>query len=506
MAISRSKYVAITSGVGGAAAVNSRELIARLFTDNAKTPASTALEFSTLADVGEFYGTLSKEYQAASIYFGFVNKYQRAPGKISFAAYNAQGEAPFIFGTVAPASMAQFKAVTNGGFTLNMGGVSYEITGLNFAASTDYASIATAIQAKVQANAAGGALWTAATVSFSAEDTAFVLKGGTVGQAVVLAPTAPTTADVTDISGMLGWNTASSPVISQGSAAMSLTDALTNSADISNNFGSFSFILSTELTAEQVLEVAKWTQAQNLDYMYVQRVTPDDYATLQPQVASYTGVSLEYDAVTDNSYSFILPMAIMASTDFERVNGTVSYMYTQAAGVNVAVTTNTLSNTLDAARVNYYGATQQAGQLVAFYQPGMLQGEVADQGVYANEMWLKDAMTVQFLNQLIATPKWAANKAGIAVGTALAQDVIERAKRNGTISSGKELTAVQKAYITTITGDENAWREVYLNGCYFSASIVTQVQNGQQIYVFKYLLVYSKGDAVRKVDGTHTLI
>lgn len=504
MAISRSKYVAITSGVGGAAAVNNRELIARLFTDNAKTPANTALEFSTLADVAEFYGTESKEYQSASVYFGFVNKSQRAPGKISFFAYNANGSAPFIFGTVAPASLAQFKAVTNGGFTLNMGGVSYEVTGLDFSAVTDYAGVASAIQEKVQANVAGGELWTDATVSFVAEDTAFVLKSGTVGQSTILAATAP--AAGTDISGLLGWNTASAPVISQGASASTLTEILTNSADISNNYGSFSFILTDELTAEQIVEVAKWTQAQNLDYMYCQRVTPEDYATVQPQVATYTGVSLEYDAVTDNSFSFVLPMAILASTDFERVNGTVSYMYTQAAGVNVAVTTNTLSNTLDSMRINYYGATQQAGQLVAFYQPGMLQGEVADQGVFANEMWLKDAMTVQFLNQLIATPKWAANKAGIAVGTALAQDVIERAKRNGAISSGKELTAVQKAYITTITGNENAWREVYLNGCYFSGSIVTQVQNGQQIFVFKYLLVYSKGDAVRKVDGTHTLI
>lgn len=502
MAISQSKYVIITSGVGGAAAVTARELIARLITDSAKTPVNVALEFSTLADVSAFYGAQSKEYKAASVYFGFVNKYQRTPRKISFARFAPEGSAPFIYAAQKASSMANFKAVSNGGLTLNMGGAAFEVTGLNFSSATDYASIASALQTAIRANEAGGNLWTQATVAFNASDGSFSLTGGEIGENVVLAASAP--AAGTDISGLLGWDVSSAPVLSNGSAPQTAVETLDALADISNNFGSFAFL--TELSNTQIVDIAQWTQAQNVKYMFVQRVTPESYAQLQPQVESFSGVSLEYDAITDNSFSFMIPMAIMASTDYERVNGSVGYMYTQVPGVPVSVADTALSNTLDAARVNYYGATQQAGQLVAFYQPGFLQGEILDQGVYANEVWLKDAMAVQFLNQLIASPKWPANKQGVAVGTALAQDVIERAKRNGVISAGKELTAVQKAYITTITGQENAWREVYLNGCFFQASIIAETQNGQQIFVFKYLLVYSKGDQVRKVDGTHTLI
>lgn len=502
MAISQSKYVIITSGVGGAAAVTARELIARLITDSAKTPVNVALEFSTLADVGAFYGTESKEYKAASVYFGFVNKYQRAPRKISFARFAPEGSAPFIYATQKAAPMANFKAVTNGAMTLNMGGAAFTLTGLNFSAAADYATIASTLQTAVRANEAGGNLWTQAAVAFNASDGTFSLTGGESGENVVLAAAAP--ASGTDVSGLLGWNTAAAPILSNGSEAQTAVETLDALSDISNNFGSFAFL--TELTNTQIEDIAQWTQAQNVKYMFVQRVTPDNYTQLQPQVESFSGVSLEYDAITDNSFSFVIPMAIMASTDYERVNGSVGYMYTQVPGVPVNVADTELSNKLDEARVNYYGATQQAGQLVAFYQPGFLQGEILDQGVFANEVWLKDAMTVQFLNQLIASPKWPANNQGVAIGTALAQDVIERAKRNGTISAGKELTAVQKAYITTITGNENAWREVYLNGAYFTASIVSETQNGQQIFVFKYLLVYSKGDQVRKVDGTHTLI
>lgn len=502
MAINQSKYVVITSGVGGASAVNRRELIARLFTSSAKVPANTALEFSAASDVGSFFGTQSPEYQAASNYFGFVNKYQRAPRKISFYRFAPEGTAPFIYATEAPATIAQLQAVTDGGMIINMGGISYSLSAVDLSTASDYASVAALLQTAIRANTAGGVLWTEATVAFNPQDTAFVLTGGETGQSVILAASAP--ASGTDLSSLLKWNTASAPLLSQGSNSQTLTDMLNETADLSNNFGSFSFL--SVLTNEQITEVAQWTQTQNIRYMFCQRVTPEDYAVVQPLVSTYDGVSLEYDAITDNSYSFIIPMAIMASTDYERVNGTVAYMYTQFAGMPVSVDTTSLSDTLDGLRINYYGATQQAGQLVAFYQPGMLQGSVADQGVYANEIWLKDAMTATFLNQLIATSKWPANSTGVAIGTALAQDVIETAKLNGTISAGKELTAVQKAYITQITGNDNAWREVYLNGCYFTAEIVQETQNGQNIFVFKYLLVYSKGDAVRKVDGTHTLI
>lgn len=502
MAISQSKYVMITSGVGGAAAVNARELIARYFTNSAKVPVNAALEFSTLSDVGVFFGTESQEYQVAVNYFGFVNKYLRSPRKISFYRLALNGTAPFLYATEAPATIAQLKTITDGGMIINMGGVSYSLSSIDLSSAADYAAVATAIQTAIRANTAGGALWTDATVTFSPLDSAFILTGGEVGSSAIVAATAPTAG--TDLSAALKWNIASAPLLSQGSPAQTLTDTLNQSADVSNNFGSFSFLSS--LNNEQVVEVSQWTQTQNIRYMFIQRVTPEDYATLQPLVSSFDGVSLEYDAITDNSYNFVIPAAILASTDFERVNGTVSYMYTQFSGMPVGVDTTSLSDTLDNLRINYYGATQQAGQLVAFYQPGMLQGSVADQGVYANEMWLKDAMTTTFLNQLIATNKWPANKQGVAIGTALAQDVIETARLNGTISPGKELTAVQKAYISQITGNEDAWREVYFNGCYFTAEIVQETQNGQNIFVFKYLLVYSKGDAVRKVDGTHALI
>jgi len=53
MAIKFTKYINITSGVGGTALVANRELIARVFTDNVLSPRNI-LEFTNASDVGTY--------------------------------------------------------------------------------------------------------------------------------------------------------------------------------------------------------------------------------------------------------------------------------------------------------------------------------------------------------------------------------------------------------------------------------------------------------------------
>ncbi len=88
MAISFTKYVDITSGVGGSAGVRQRDLIGRIFTTNVALAVGTIAEFTTLADVGTFFGTTSEEYLRASFYFGWVSKNISSPTKISFARWD----------------------------------------------------------------------------------------------------------------------------------------------------------------------------------------------------------------------------------------------------------------------------------------------------------------------------------------------------------------------------------------------------------------------------------
>lgn len=185
-----------------------------------------------------------------------------------------------------------------------------------------------------------------------------------------------------DISGLLGWNQASMPVLSHGAAAETVTAALDRIADLSNNFGSFAFL--DDMTAEQIAEAAAWTDLQNVQYLYSVNVTPDNYLQIKSAVSGKDGVALTYDIHA--GMAEFMPMALMASTDYNRVNGVINYMYQQFGDETPSVTDTLLSDTLDTVAVNYLGQTQQAGRQITFYQRGFLQGDIADMGVYANEI------------------------------------------------------------------------------------------------------------------------
>ena len=501
--ISQSQYVDITSGVGGQAQASAREHILRVFTSASQMPSGTVLEFTSANAVGEYFGFNSREYALAQTYFSFVSAQQQSPSKISFCADTSAGKAPFLRATAAPGQLSAFQAVTDGSFTLSLGGLSGTVSGLDFSSAAAYADIASAVQTALRAAQSSSPMWQNMTFEFDAESGGFVLTGGAAEAGAIVPLTAGESG--TDISGMLGLNEAASPVVSQGVAATSYGQMLSDSLNLSNNYGTFAFL--TQPDNDGIVEIAQWTQTQNLlGGMYLQPVSKEQYSTIQPLVADYTGTALIADAFTPYSDAWLVPACVAAATNFNRVNGTQNYMYKQLSGVEPSVTTDADYEAMTAVRVNFYGSTQQAGTPIAFFQPGSLQGEVEDMGVYMNELWLKDAAAVEFLNYQLSVPKWPANASGKAVGDGLLQGVIERAKNNGTISQGKELTSTKKAYITSLTGEEDAWRSVYSEGYYLSSQIVPVTTGGNTVYEYQYTLVYSKGDSVRKVTGTHTLI
>src|SRR5690606_25348653 len=139
--------------------------------------------------------------------------------------------------------------------------------------------------------------------------------------------------------------------------------------------------------------------------------------------------------------------------------------------------TNQLSNELDAARINYYGVTQTAGQFIAFYQRGVLGGganDPVDQNTYANEMWFKDAARANILSLLLGLERISANAQGRGQILGILQEVIDRALFNGVISVEKPLTTQQKLYIGQITGDELAWYQVQNAGYWADAQMVSE--------------------------------
>lgn len=503
MAISITRYVNITSGIGAGANVPNRLLIGRLFTTNPLIAPGTETTFTSdqLPQIGTLFGTGSQEYLRAVFYIDWISKNITRAQAISFARWVDADTAPYIYGAVKPQSLSSYTSITNGSFGLTIGGVVNTFTGLDFSSALSLADVAAVLEAAIQT--AVGVQWTAATVTFNATRGSFDFVGG---DAVAATISVQEGVIGTPIANLIGWLTGA--ILGNGTLTESITTTLTNSYNLSNNFGSFLFMPS--LTLNQIIEAAAWVNGADILFrvMYTVPVSLANAATYAAALVNYGGVGLTISE-TAGEYPEQVPMMILAATDYTAADSVQNYEFQQFA-LTPSVSDDNTANSLDTIRVNYYGVTQQAGQLVAFYQQGVLQGlptSPADMNVYANEIWLKDAADVAILSLLLVLPKISANIQGQSQITSVLQTVVGLGLNNGTISVGKTLTTAQILYITEITQDSNAWYQVQNLGYWLNVVITPFVAlSGATQYQANYTLVYSKNDDIRKVNGTHVLI
>lgn len=505
MPISLQRYVDIISGVGAANNVGTRQLIGRLFDDNALIPSNAQVTFNTAAEVLSYFGT-GEEYNRAIQYFGWVSKNITSPQALSFARWNSVACAPVIFGAKGSQLVASWTSITAGAFHLTMGTHTFSLTGINFSAAASLTDVATTLTTAIQTQGmTGGTLWTAATVVWNSTTQQFNLTGGATGAAVisVAAGSSPN-----DIAGQLGWLSAST-IIGAGAAIQTLTACLTQSAAANNNFGSFAFVGGSAFSLAQVEEIATWNRAQNVQFMYCLPVTAANASAWQAGAGAIGGTAPTLDPQISGQYHSMLPMMVLAATNYAAANSTQNYMFQVFPGITASVTDDADANTYDALSINYYGNTQTAGQIINFYQRGVMWGastDPLDQNTYANEIWLKDALGAALMTLLLALGKVSANTAGRAQILNIMQGVVDQALFNGTISVGKILTPVQQLYIIQITDDPNAWKQVQNIGYWLGIDFVPTVVNGQNEFIAEYTLLYSKDDVIRQITGSDILI
>lgn len=496
MAIKITRYVDIISSVSGASSVAQRKLDHRRFTSDPRVPIGSILELGS-GDADDFFGSTSDEAVFARQYFGYVSPAPAsAPRALQFAAYAPAGRVPAVY-SAAPATLAELTSISAGSLTITLGANTNTITAINLSAALSFADVATALQTAVRTGT--GAQFTAATVTYDVGRAQFVISGGVI-------EAAPVSVGVTPLSGLLGLNDPQA-ILSPGVAAQNPLDAFQAAEEASDSFGSASF--GESITDVEAKAVAQYVAGENVKYQFYVSVTPSTYTATVAALSGIQSTGIVLNG-TAGEYKEAIPAAIMAATDYDRRNATVNYMYRQVGGFTADVTTDALANIYDAARVNYYGQTASAGQNISFFQRGFLLGGAnspIDMSVHANEQWLKAYLTAALLSLQLSLNKIPANNEGRSYVLAQVIDAVNKAKFNGTIIIDKVLTTAQKIAITQLSGDPDAWRDVQSKGFWADVVIVQSVPvSGVTEYTAKYTLVYSKGDVVRKVEGSHNLI
>lgn len=504
MTISITRYVNITSGVGGQAGVPRRNFMLRQFTQNALIPAGAVVTFSNLADVRKYFGSAADEYKVAEKYFGFVSKTISSPDAMSIAGWNSVDLAPAVYGG-APLPLSAIKQVTAGTMTIKVSGVDALITGLNFAAAANMAAVAGILQTAIRLNA--DPQLTTATVTYESNRGVFILHGAVAGAGSSLAIVA--TVLSTDTGVLVGWATGEQ-IEAEGTDAQEPVDAFLNSQSSDDNFGSFVFSGAAVPTAEQNEAVSAANHTLNNKFIFALAVTAADAVAVSEALLGYSGTALTLvptGATADHAET--VPSEILAAINWDRPGASQNFMYYRFGNRVPTVNDNPGADKYDALRVNYVGQTQTAGQKIAFYQTGFLMGDettAVDMAVYTGEMWLKDSITSGILGGFLALPTMPANSDGRITVLSLMQGPLDQALVNGVISVGKTLDNTQKAYITQITGSPDAWRQVESKGYWVDAFIRSEVKNNVTVYSADYILVYGKNDQLRKVTGSDVLI
>lgn len=510
MTISFNRYINIISGVGGGAAVATRELILRVVSNHPVIPPGIVVEFTNADAVGEYFGTTDvQEYERSVKYFGFVSKSIRSPKKISFSRWVDVDIAPMIVGDANPKDLADWTPIAAGTLSLTVDGTVEAITGIDTSAATSLTDVAAIIQTAIRTSSTPQLV--SAVVSFNTNTNQFVLTGSTTGSGDIQAnATGPA-----DVSALLGWTTAQTVNV-PGQPADNPVDAISKSEKISSNFGSFVFDpfwpTETPENLAKFVSVAAWNHAKNNRYMFLFPTTIAQMTALWEAAKgmSGTGVTLSNVFPAEYDYPEQCPAEILAATDYNSINATQNYMFYQFGNRAVMVSDDSTADDCDAVRANYNGVTETAGQQLAFYQRGVLFGDATaavDMNTYANEMWLKDYIGSKMLSMFLNSPTISANKKGRASLLSVLQSSTDAAVLNGVISSGKTLTNEQKQYITQVTNNDNAWRQVQDAGSYYDLWFTNEpTPDGRTEKVANYVLIYSKDDAVRKVNGTNTMI
>ena len=288
-------------------------------------------------------------------------------------------------------------------------------------------------------------------------------------------------------------------------------EALARVDALNDNFGSFAFI--DALTPEEAKEVAAWNASKNFKYLYSVPVTAENCKEVLETVRNLSGTCYtldKYDATAE-----FMPMALFAATKYERANATKVFMYQQFDGEKPSVTTSQEADLYDAFDVdgmgtrfpvNYYGCTQQAGDLISFYQDGY-NADGLDTACYCNEVWLKDAIAVELLNTFIALEKIPANNVGAAIVRNAITTILAEAVNNDTVTVGKTLDNVQRTYVDRTAGVADAWQDVENYGYWLNVAVRHRTLSGGRVqYYADYVLIYAKGDAIRKVEGSDILV
>lgn len=477
---------------------NDLDFNALFLTSSTVIPMSQfVVAFTSAADVGAYFGLGSEEYILASTYFQGFNNSQAKPSALMFAPRVSASIPAFVRGDAYAGTLADLQAITDGTFTISLGGVEAELTGISFVTATSYSEAANILQTALNAYTDGGNAFTTATVTYDSTLAAFTVTSGEAG--VDDGITLPSGT----IASTLGFTNG---VVSGGSDAMTPAENLEKALEVTRNFVCFMSI--DKLSADDCIAFSAWAASQGVNYLHV--FWDDDVqntaavpsgtiaqALTEANAGSVCGIygSAQYGA-------FICSCA--GCVDYDRTAGTITFKFKGQSGLSANVTNGTIAAALDNLGMNFIGNYATRNDQFVFLANGEMWGDWKWIDPYLNAIWLNNALQVACMVGFQNNLRVPYTEEGYALVRSWCMDPINRALRSGVIEPGVTLSESQIAQLQREAGRDIS-SQLFTDGYYLKVEDPSPAVR-QQRGTPECSLWYCYGGSVHKLEIASTAL
>lgn len=311
-------------------------------------PVERYRTYGTIGDVGEDFSITMPEYKAALLYFGQTPK----PATLMISRYLSTASSGQLLGGILTSSqqtLANFTAITNGGFHVTVDGNVKSVTGLDFSGASNLNAVAGIIDTAL---AGASVIWNGAQ---------FIVTSDTTGtSSSVSFGTAPVSG--VDITTLFKWTSVLALPLVPGFASETPDAYAATMANLSAAWYGLMFAATTMPTDDQNVAVAGIIEAQDLTRIF--GVTITDTGVLSSVVTNDLAsrlMALGYDQST-TQYSSSSAYAIASlfgrafSVNFAANRSTITLMYKQEPGVLPENLSTSQANVLEAKNCNVFAS------------------------------------------------------------------------------------------------------------------------------------------------------
>ena len=321
--------------------------------------------YTGIDGVAADFGMDAPEYRAAELYFSQSPR----PAQLCVGRWGKTPTPAILKGGIlsdGEADASAWASVKDGSFAVSVGGVSKDITGLDFSGATNMNGVAAVVSAAL-ASAGASCAW---------DGQRFAMKTSTLGASAGIGYLAPLSEPAgTDISAMLRMTASTGLPPVAGTDGETAKEAVAALADKSGDW--YGCVFADEgLAVEDHLDVAAFVEASAKARIY--GVTVTDSRALDAGYAEDAASKLKelarkrtIVAYSRNPYAIVSALGRAFTVNFSANRSTITLKFKQLPGVVAEGLTETQAQALEAKRCNVFAAYDND---TAIFQEGVMSG------------------------------------------------------------------------------------------------------------------------------------